>query len=84
MSHNWRNYNKKLRFSGAKNTRKIYAFFSKRKLGEKSELEVGEQSGNRPSSFDTVIDFVKQSRPSASTYSAKSQFTHDAESETWF
>ena len=58
MSHNWQNYNKILQFSDAKNTRKIDAFFSKQKLSETLELEVDEQSENRPSSSDTVIDFI--------------------------
>ena len=52
MSHNWRNYNKKLKFSDAKNTRMIDAFFSKQKSSETQELEVDEQSENRPSSSD--------------------------------
>ena len=69
MSHNWRNYNKKLNFSDAENTRKFDAFFSKQKSSETQELEVDDQSENTPSSSDTVIDFVEQSksRPSAST-----------------
>ena len=54
MSHNWQNYNKKHKFSDAKNTRKIDAFFSKQKSSETWELEVDEQSENRPSSFYTV------------------------------
>ena len=69
MSHNWRNYIKILKFSDAKNTKKIDAFFSKQKSSETWELEVHEQSENRPSSSaDTVIDFIEQSesRPSAS------------------
>ena len=72
MSHNWQNYNKKLKFSDAKNTRKIDTLFSKQK-SVKQELEVDEQSENRPSSADTVIDFVEQSesRPSASISSNK-------------
>ena len=67
MSHIWRNQNKILKFSDAKNTRKIDAFFSKQKSSETWELEVDEQSENKPSSSDTVIDFVEQreSRPSA-------------------
>ena len=83
MSHNWRNYNKKLKFSDAKNTRKIDAFFSKQKSSEASELEVDEQSENRPSSSNTVVDFVEQSesRPSASISSAKKQITYVSESE---
>ena len=78
MSHNWRNYNKKLKFSDAKNTREIDAFFSKQKSSETSE--------NRPSSSYTVIDFVEQSesRPSASISSAKEQITHVSESENKF
>ena len=59
MSHNWRNYNKKLKFSDVKNTKKIDAFSSKQKLSETYELEVNEQSENRPSSSETVIDFVE-------------------------
>ena len=83
MSHNWRNYNKILKFSDAKNTRKIDAFFFKQKSSETWELEVDEQSENRQSSSDTVIDFVEQSdcRPSASISSAKKQITHVSESE---
>ena len=61
MSHNWQNYNKKLKFSDAKNTREIDAFFFKEKSSETWELEVHEQSENRPSSSYTVIDFVEQS-----------------------
>ena len=74
MAHKQRNYNKKFKFSHAKNTKKIDAFFSKQKS---SETEI-EQTENRPSSSDMVIDFVEQSesRPSASTSSAESQFTH--------
>ena len=62
-----------LKFSDAKNTRMIDAFFSKQKSSETWELEVDEQSENRPSSSDTVIDFVEQneSRPLASISSAK-------------
>ena len=84
MPHNWRNYNKKLKFSDAKNTRKIDAFFSKQKSRETWELEVDEQSENRPSSSYTVVDFVEQSesRPLASISSAKKQITHVSESET--
>ena len=83
MSHNWRNYNKKLTFLDAKNTRKIDAFFSKQKSSETWELEVSKQSENRPSNSDTMIDFVQQSksRPSASISSAKKQITHVSESE---
>ena len=55
-SHSWRKDNKKLKFSDARNTINIDAFFSKQKSSEKSELEVDEQSENRPSSSDTVID----------------------------
>ena len=73
MSHNWQKYNKILKFSDAKNTRRIDAFFSKQKTSETWELEVYKQSEIRPLSSDTVIDFVKQStrRPSASISSAK-------------
>ena len=83
MSHNWRSYNKILKFSDAKNTRKIDAFFSKQKSSETWELEVDEKSENRQSSSDMVIDFVQQSesRPSASISSAKKQITHVSESE---
>ena len=56
MSHNRRNYNKILKFPDAKNTRKIDAFFSKQKSSEASD----EQSENRPSSSNMVIDFVEQ------------------------
>ena len=68
-----KNFNKILKFSDAKNTRKIDAFFSKQKSSETWELEVDEQSENRPSSSDTVIDFVEQSesRPSTSISPAK-------------
>ena len=73
MSHNWQNYNKILKFPDAKNTRKIDTFFSKQKSSETWELEVDEQSENRPSSSDTVINFEEQSesRPLASISSAK-------------
>ena len=83
MSHNWQNYYKILKFSDAKNTRKIDAFFSKQKSSETWELEVDEKSENRPSSSDTVIDFVEQSesRQSASISSAKKHTTHVSESE---
>ena len=83
MFHNWRNYNKKLKFSDAKNTRKIDAFFSKQKSSETWELEVDQQIENRPSSSYTVIDFVEQreSRPSVSISSAKKQTSHVSESE---
>ena len=46
MSHNWQNYNKKVKVSDAKNTRKIDSFFSKQKLSETWESEVDEQSEN--------------------------------------
>ena len=84
MSHNWPDYNKNLKFSDAKNTRRIDAFFSKQKSSETWELEVDEQSENRPSSsFYTVIYFVEQSesRPSASISSARKQIIHVSESE---
>ena len=83
MSHIWRNYNKILKFSDAKNTRKIDAFFSKQKSSETWDLEVDEQSENRPFSSDTVIDFVQQSkrRPLASISLDKKQITHVSESE---
>ena len=83
MSHNWRDYNKKHKFSVAKNTRKIDAFFSKQKSSETWELEVDGQSESRPSSSYTEIEFVEQSesRPSASISSAKKQATHVSESE---
>ena len=83
MSHNWQNYNQKLKFSDLKNTRKIDAFFSKQKSSEALELRIDEQSENRPSSSNTVIDFVEQSesRPSVSISSAKKQITHVSESE---
>ena len=84
MSHNRRNYNKKLKFSDAKNTRRIDAFFSKQKSSETCESEVDEQRENRPSSSYTVIYFAKQSesRPSATISSAKKkQITHVSESE---
>ena len=83
MAHNWRNYNKLLKFSDAKNTRKVDTFFSKQKLSKTWELQVDEQSENRPSSSDTVIDFVEQSerRPSASISSAKNEIPHVSESE---
>ena len=73
MSHNWQNNNKKLKFSDAKNTRKIDAFFTKQNSSETWELEVDEQSENRPSSSYMGIDFVEQieSRLSALIYSAK-------------
>ena len=83
MSHYRRNYNKKLKFSDAKNTRKIDAFFTKQKSSETWELEIDEQSENRPSSSYTAIDFKEQSesRPSASISSAKKQITPVSESE---
>ena len=83
MSHNWHNYNKKLKFSDAKNTRETDAFFSEQKSSETWELEVDEQSENRQLSSYTVIDFVEQSesRPSASISSAKNHITHVSGSE---
>ena len=83
MSHILRNYNKTLKFADAKNTRKINAFFSKQKSSETWQLKVDEQGENRPSSSDTVINFIEQSksRPSASISSAKKQITHVSESE---
>ena len=85
MSYNWRNYNKKLKLSLAKNARNIKGFFSKQKKSEKSE-EVDEQNENRPLNSDAVINFIKQSesKPTASTSCAESQFTHVPKSETWF
>ena len=56
MSHDWRIYDKKLKLSNAKKTRKIDAFFSKQKWSETSELKVNEQSERRPSSSDTLMD----------------------------
>ena len=76
-----------LKLSDAKSTRKFNGIFSKRKSSETSELEVDEQSeSTRPSSSDMVIEFVEQceSRPSALSSLVESQFTHVAESETWF
>ena len=86
MSHNWNSYNKRLKFSNAKNTGKINAFFSKQESSEKTELEVYEQSDNRQSSSDMVINFIveSESRPLASTSTAEGQFTQVAKSETWF
>ena len=86
MSHNWRNYDKKLELSDAKITRKSNAMFSKQKSSKTLELKVDEQRENRPLSSNAVIDFVEQSksRTLVSTSSAESQFTHVAESETWF
>ena len=74
------------KFSDVENTINIDTFFSKQKSSEKSELQVDEQSENRPSSSNMVIYFVVQSESTllASTTSAESQFTHVAESETWF
>ena len=46
--------------SDAKNTRKIDAFFSKQKSGERWELQVGEQSESSPSSSNTMIEVVEQ------------------------
>ena len=82
MSHNWWNYNKTLKFSDAKNTRNINAFFSKQNSSETWELEVDEESENRPSSSYTVIDLVEQSesRPSASISSVKKQIPLVSES----
>ena len=74
MSYNGQNYNRKLKCSDAKNTRKIDAFLSKQKSSETWELKVNEQSKkNRPSSSNTVIDFIEQSesRLSASISSAE-------------
>ena len=84
MSNNWFNY-KKLKFLDAKNTKRSMLSFSRKKLSEKSELQVDERSTNRPTSSDVVIDFVVQSesRPWTSTSTAQSQFTLVAESETW-
>ena len=80
MSHNWRNCNKILKFSDAKNTRKIDAFFSKQKSSETWELEVDEQSENKPSSSDTVIDFVEQSESSSHRPSAnKTNYSFESE-----
>ena len=47
-------------------------------------MEVDEQTENRPSGSDTVIDFIEksESRPSASTSSGKNQFSPVSESET--
>ena len=42
MYHNWQNNNKKLKFSDAKNTRKIDAFFSKCKASETQESVINE------------------------------------------
>ena len=76
----WHNYDKMDKFSDAKKTRKIDAFFSKQKSSETLEL----QSKRRSSSSDMVIHFMEQSksRPSASTSLAENQFTHVAESQT--
>ena len=48
-------------------------YFPKQKSSEKSELEVDEHRENKPSSSETVMDFVVQSeiRPSTSTSSGK-------------
>ena len=61
--------------------RSMHSFPGKNRV--KQELEVDEQSENRPSSSDTVIDFVEQSEsgPSASISSAKKMITHVSESE---
>ena len=58
-------------------------FFFKQKSSETWELQVDEQSENRPSSSHTVIDLVQQSksRPSASISSAKKHITHVSDSE---
>ena len=63
--------------------RSMYFIFSKQKSSETWKLEVDEQIEIRPSSSDTVIDFVEQSesRPSASISSAEKQITHVSESE---
>ena len=60
-----------------------FTSFLSRKSSETWELEVDEQSENRPSNSFTVIGFVEQSesRPSASISSAKKQITHVSESE---
>ena len=62
----------------------MHSFPSKNRVKHR-ELEVDKQSENRPSSSDTVIDFVEksesESRPSASISSAKKQITHVSESE---
>ena len=89
MSNNWRNYKKKALIFRCKEDQKDQCFLFQAKISEKSELEVDEQSENRPSNSNMenmVHDFVVQgeSSPSTSTSSAKSQFTHVAESETWF
>ena len=62
MSHYWHNYNKKLKLSDAKNTRKIDAFFSKQKSSERWELQVGELSESSPSSSNTMIEVVEQGK----------------------
>ena len=61
--------------------RSMRSFPSKNQV--KQELDVDEQSENRPLSSDTVNDFIEQSesRPSASISSAKKQTTHVSESE---
>ena len=69
MSHNWRNYSKKLKLSDAKNTNKTGAFFSTKKLSETVEFWCGDWEQS-------------ESMPLASTSSVESQFTHIAESET--
>ena len=81
MSHNWRNHKKKLKFLDAKNTRKIYAFFSMQKSSETLESEM-----NKVNVGHREMDFIEQSksRPSASTSSAESQFIHVSESETMY
>ena len=64
--------------------RSMHSFPSKNRV--KYELEVNEQSENRPSSSYTVIDFVEQSesRLSASISSAKKQITRVSESKNKF
>ena len=62
MSHNWHNYNKKIKLSDAKNTRKMDACFSKQISSETLELDVKEQSEIRSSSSNVVINFVEQSK----------------------
>ena len=82
MSHNWRNYNKKLKFSDAKNTRDRCILFQA-KSSETWEFEVDEQSENRLLRSYTMINFVEQSesRPLASISSAKKEITHVSEPE---
>ena len=61
--------------------RSMHSFPNKNRV--KQELEIDEQSENRPSGSDKVIDFVErsESRPSASISSGKKQITHVSESE---